>query len=126
MIEEDSTLLDIGYGTGDLVLKSVSKIRSGYGVNIDREMIAFAESQRKESNLNHLSFECVDARQIPPRQFDVSTSMLCLRELPEQKACNLLKLMVNRSKIVLIADYEKPKTVLGKLRMEFDEFISWH
>ena len=126
LIDEQSTLLEVGCGTGDLLFQSALKISSGHGVDIDQGMIEFAESSRKERNLNNLSFECIDALQMTPRQFDISTSTLCLHELPEQVACDLLKLMVDNSKMVLIADYTEAKTALGKISIEFDELISGH
>jgi hypothetical protein len=61
-----------------------------------------------------------------PRQFDVSTSTLCIHELPEQKACDLLKKMVANSGMVLIADYTEASSLLGKVSIELDEFISGH
>ncbi len=126
LIEEESTLLEIGCGTGDLLFQSAPKISSGYGVDIDQGMIEFAESKRKENNFKHLAFECIDALQLAPRKFDIATSTLCLHELPEKKACDLLKLMVDNSKIVLIADYTEAKSTLGKMSIEFDELLSGH
>ncbi|MES9930332.1 MAG: class I SAM-dependent methyltransferase [Candidatus Thiodiazotropha sp. 6PDIVS] len=126
LIEKESTLLEVGCGTGDLLFQSAHKISLGYGVDIDQGMIEFAESRRKESSLYHLSFECIDALNMIPRQFDISTSTLCLHELPQQKACGLLKLMVENSKMVLIADYTEAKSTLGKMSIEFDELISGH
>lgn len=126
LIEQDSTLLEVGCGTGDLLFQSASKISFGCGVDIDKGMIDYAESKRRESNLNNLNFECIDALQIAPQQFDISTSTLCLHELPEQKACDLLKMLVDNSKMVLVADYTEAKTTFGKLSIEFDELLSGH
>jgi len=126
LIEEESTLLEVGCGTGDLLFQSASKISSGYGIDIDRGMIEFAEAKRKQRNLDHLHFECIDALEMVPKQFDISTSTLCLHELPEQDACELLEMMVAQSKMVLIADYTKAKSILGKISIEFDELISGH
>jgi len=126
LIEEESTLLEVGCGTGDLLFQSAHRIGYGYGIDIDHGMIEYAESKRKERCLNHLSFECIDALTMPPRQFDIATSTLCLHELPKQKACELLKYMVDNAKEVLIADYTEAKSRLGKMSIEFDELISGH
>lgn len=126
LIKENSTLLEVGCGTGDLLFQSAHKISSGYGVDIDQGMIEFAESKKKETNLNHLSFECNDALKIAPRQFDIATSTLCLHELPKKKACDLLKMMVDNSNMVLVADYTEAKSTFGKISIEFDELISGH
>jgi len=126
LITDDSTLLEVGCGTGNLLFLSAQKISSGHGVDIDQGMIEFAESKRKENGLKHLSFECIDALKMTPRQFDIATSTLCLHELPKQKACDILKMMVDNSKIVLIADYTEAKSTFGKISIEFDELISGH
>jgi cyclopropane fatty-acyl-phospholipid synthase-like methyltransferase len=126
LIEEGSTLLDVGCGTGDLLFQSAHKVCSGYGVDIDPAMIEYAESKTKENSMKHLCFECIDALEMAPRQFDIATSTLCLHELPKQKACDLLKFMVDNSKMVLVADYTEAKSTLGKMSIEFDELISGH
>jgi cyclopropane fatty-acyl-phospholipid synthase-like methyltransferase len=126
LIEEKSTLLEIGCGTGDLLFQAAHKISSGYGIDIDQGMIEFAESKRKESNLSHLAFECADGLKMASCQFDIATSTLCLHELSKQKACDLLKVMVENSRMVLIADYTEAKSTLGKMGIEFDELISGH
>jgi len=126
LIEYDSSLLEVGCGTGDLLFQSAPKISSGFGVDIDQGMIEHAESKRQKNNLNNLRFECIDALTMAPGSFDISTSTLCLHELPEQQACALLKMMVDNSKMVLIADYTEARTTTGRLSIEFDEFLSGH
>jgi 2-polyprenyl-3-methyl-5-hydroxy-6-metoxy-1,4-benzoquinol methylase len=107
LIDQDTTVFEVGCGTGDLLLQAASKISSGYGVDIEQGMIEYAESKRRKYNLKHLSFECIDALQVAPQHFDVSTSTLCLHELHEQKACDLLKMMVDSSKMVPITQKQK-------------------
>ena len=126
LIDHDSSILEVGCGTGDLLFQSASKVSFGYGVDMDQGMIQYAESKRQNNNLNHLAFECIDALQMSPQYFDISTSTLCLHELPEQEACALLRMMVDNSKMVLVADYTGAKSTLGKLSIEFDELLSGH
>ncbi|BFM49004.1 class I SAM-dependent methyltransferase [Marinomonas sp. THO17] len=126
LIDEGSSLLEVGCGTGDLLFQLADKIGSGYGVDTDSGMIEYAELKRKQNAVKHLSFECIDALEIAPRQFDFAVSVLCLHELPKQKACDLLKCMMERSKVVLVADYTEAKSLLGKVSMELDELISGH
>ncbi|MEW8507282.1 MAG: methyltransferase domain-containing protein [Candidatus Thiodiazotropha sp.] len=126
LIEHNCTLLDVGCGTGDLLFQAASKISNGHGVDIDQGMIKYAEEKRQKHNLNNLSFECVDALAMSPRKFEVSTSTLCLHEMPEQQACAMLKMMVYNSGMVLVADFTRAKSTLGGLSIEFDEFLSGH
>ena len=68
----------------------------------------------------------MDASELKTETYDISTSTLCLHEMSQNKACELLKMMVENSKKVLIADYTEPKTLSGKLGIEFDEMLSGH
>ncbi|MCG8038798.1 MAG: class I SAM-dependent methyltransferase [Candidatus Thiodiazotropha taylori] len=126
LIDPCSAVFEVGCGTGDLLFRSASKIKSGYGVDLDPAMIEFAGNKKLERDLDHLTFECVDALQVRDKQFDIATSTLCLHEMPESKACDLLRLMVDRSKVVLIADYTAAKSTSSKIGIEFDELISGH
>ena len=126
LIEHDSTLLEVGCGTGDLLFQAAAKVSKGHGVDIDHGMIRYAESKRQEHNLDNLSFECINALRMAPRKFDISTSTLCLHELPVQTACALLKMMVDNSEMVLVADFSEAKSILGRLSIEFDELLSGH
>lgn len=98
----------------------------GRELTLTPQMIAFAESRKMEAGLEHLSFRCIDAAHMKPRQYDIATSTLCLHELPGQKACELLNVMLDHSNEVLIADYTEARTLFGKLSVEFDEMISGH
>ncbi len=125
-IKPNSTLLEVGCGTGDLLFQATEKINRGHGIDLDHGMIKYAESKRQKNNLNNLSFECVDALSMTPRKYDISTSTLCLHEMPRQKACALLKMMVDNSEMVLVADFTEAKSTLGRLSIEFDELLSGH
>ena len=126
LIDHDSSLIEIGCGTGDLIFQSAPIIRCGYGVDLDSDMIDYAEGKRRQKELNHINFECINALKLTNSKYDIATSTLCLHELCEQDACDLLKMMVNNSKKVLIADYTKAKSFSGKLGIELDEMLSGH
>jgi len=126
LIENDSSILEVGCGTGDLLFRAAPIISEGLGIDLDKDMINFAESLRLKRNLNHLHFECKDALDINQIKYDISTSTLCLHEMNETNACRVLQKMVEISKKVLIADYSKAKTLSGKIGTEADELFSGH
>jgi len=126
LIEADANVLEVGCGTGDLLFQAAHKLSAGYGVDIDQSMIEFAKQRKNKMHFDHLSFQCIYALKMPPRQFDIATSTLCLHELPRPLACDLLRMMVESSKTVLIADYTKANSLMGKVAIEFDEMISGH
>ncbi|MCG7991666.1 MAG: class I SAM-dependent methyltransferase [Candidatus Thiodiazotropha lotti] len=98
LMDHGLSVIEIGCGTGDLIFQSASKIQSGYGVDLDRDMINYAEGKRREKQLNHITFECINALNLSDIKCDIATSTLCLHELCEKDACNLLKIMVDASK----------------------------
>lgn len=126
LIQPNASLLEVGCGTGDLLFQAAGKINSGLGIDIDPKMIRYAESKRQNQNLNHLRFERVDALSMAPGRFNVGTSTLCLHELPQPKACALLKMLLKHSDMVLVADYTQAKSMLGRWSIGFDELLSGH
>ena len=126
MINSDSRVLDVGCGTGDLLFKAAHKIQYGLGVDIDEDMITFANRKCKLGLISHLTFEKCDLETLELSRFDVSTSTLCLHEMSADKACRILSQMAASSERVLIADYTKPKTMLAKIGIEIDEMVSGH
>lgn len=126
LIDHDSSLIEIGCGTGDFIFQSSPIIRCGYGVDLDNDMIDYAEKKRREKELNHINFDCINALKLTNLKYDIATSTLCLHELCEQDACDLLKMMVNNSNKVLIADYTKAKSISGTIGIELDEMLSGH
>lgn len=126
LIPQDATVFEVGCGTGDFLMQSASKISAGFGIDIDPAMIKFAESRRKAMSLDHINFECRDALKLSPQSFDIATATLCLHELPVQKACDLLQMMVENSKMVLVADFTAAKSLFGRISIEVDELMSGH
>lgn len=121
-----STIVDIGCGTGDLLFKSAAKLSKGYGIDIDKGMINYAEERRREESVRNIKFICGDIRNIERNNYDLSTSTLCLHEAGSNAACEILEIMVNHSKKVLIADYASANTLTGKIGIEMDEMLSGH
>ncbi|SMF19816.1 Methylase involved in ubiquinone/menaquinone biosynthesis [Alteromonadaceae bacterium Bs31] len=126
LIATDSSLLDVGCGTGDLLFQAEHKLGYGFGVDIDEHMIKFARRKCEDKRISNLAFEHNDLVNLQLRRFDVATSTLCLHEMKEVLACSILKYMAEKSERVLVADYTKPKSLLAKFAIEFDEMISGH
>ena len=125
-IPPGSTVLDIGCGTGDLLFRSALKLSRGWGVDIDKAMITFAEQRRARENISNIEFICSDIRETENNDYDIATSTLCLHETGIDTACEILELMINRSGRVLIADFTSASTLTGKVGIEMDEMFSGH
>ena len=129
LIDKNSEVLEIGCGTGDLLFKASRKIGLGLGVDLNQQMIDFANDRKQKEKCGNLEFICEDITSSPgfaSRRFDVSTSTLCLHEMREEDAIDTLELLANHSSKLIIADYTLPRSRWGKISIELDEFISGH
>lgn len=125
-INQGSSLLDIGSGTGDFLFKCASKLSRGLGVDIDREMTRYAEGRKNKEGIENINFVCGDIRSLELDRYDIATSTLCLHEVGVEIACEILELMVISSNKVLIADYTSADALFGKVGIEIDEMFSGH
>jgi len=123
---QQDTVLDVGCGTGDLLMKASANIQLGVGIDLDQSMIDFANKQCQTSQVSNLHFKWVDALSFQHTPFDIATSTLCLHELPCELACELLSKMAELSNRVIIADYAQANGMLSKVSIELDEMISGH
>ncbi len=57
-LSKDHRVLDIGCGTGTLVLDIVHRVGEVHGMDYSEAMIAEAERKAKEANIDHVGFFC--------------------------------------------------------------------
>lgn len=128
LLDHDATVLEVGCGTGDLLIKASSQIKHGHGFDLHSPMIDFAKQQAESKHLSNLTFECKDPTLAAANlnQFDISTSTLCLHTLDFNKGVRLLNTMANQSHKIIIADYTQPKSWLSAIAIECDELLSGH
>ncbi|BCD95923.1 hypothetical protein MARGE09_P0122 [Marinagarivorans cellulosilyticus] len=120
------SLLEVGCGTGSFMLRCSPQIAHGLGVDLNASMVDYANKQRTAHNIKNVHFECVNALHMAPSSFDIASSTLCLHELAEKDACQLLSAMLKTSKQVIIADYGYCKSLAGRCAIELDEMLSGH
>lgn len=122
-------MLDVGCGTGDLLFKAKNKIRFGLGVDLDQDMISFANEKNKSISPKILEFVQEDinsCKELEKYEIDIASSTLCLHEMLKNDAIKTLQSLSKISSRILIADYSKPKSLLAKVSIELDEMISGH
>ena len=125
-LESGSTVLEVGSGTGDFLIQSAPKISYGCGVDIDQEMINYSVNIKEKHGIDNVDFICADIGSLKIDVYDIATSTLCLHEMNDESACEILELMASKSSKVLIADYTAADGFLQKISIEFDELISGH
>lgn len=128
-LDRNDTVLEVGCGTGDLLFKAADKIAQGLGVDLNVQMIEYANKKKEQQQYENLAFASQELSILTASEtmaFDVSTSTLCLHEMREQEAIDTLKLMASFTSRLIIADYATPRSLWGKLSIELDEAISGH
>lgn len=126
LFDNDDVILDIGCGSGDLLFKASEKIKKGLGIDLDIDMIQYAQKRCKIESIQNLSFKAINALELETKPYDIATCTLCIHELDENIACDVLEFMAKNSKKMIIADFIEPKGLFAKASIEFDEMISGH
>lgn len=126
LFDAGASVLDIGCGTGDLLFRASNKIGKGHGIDLDRQMIQYANNKLAECSAINLRFDCLNALELAQDSYDVVTSTLCLHEMDGGEACDILRQVSTMSGRLLIADYAEAHSLAGRIATEFDEMISGH
>lgn len=122
-IPAKARVLDIGCGTGDLLIRGAEHVRHGIGADIDSAMVHFANARAEQ--LPHIHFVKANGLEMQGR-FDVVTLTLCLHTMPTTEAIPLLQHMLTLAPQVHVADFIPPKPLLDRITLELDELISGH
>ena len=87
-------LLDLGCGTGDLLLKASTILRESgitYGLDPSHDMLAVATEQLKGYRVNLIQANVIDSLPFVISSFDLVTSLNLLQELPPSFFLNVLR-----------------------------------
>jgi SAM-dependent methyltransferase len=107
-IPVDTSVIDVGCGTGYQLFKMASTIDCGVGVDLADRMISFARDRQKKEKVNNLNFvlgSAVDLSQFDDNEFDLATMTLVLHELDPDLQAAALKEMARVSTRQIIADW---------------------
>jgi len=110
-----------------LLFKAEKKIRFGLGVDLDPEMIRFANEKKgrvKSVKIKFVQANINTLEKLSEFNIDIAMSTLCLHEMKEAEAVNTLISLASISTTMLIADYSIPRSFWGKASIELDELIS--
>jgi SAM-dependent methyltransferase len=124
LITTNSKVIEIGCGSGNLLLALSPKIRSGLGIDISKTRIR----QAKRKQISNVAFQCKPAGEHfrLPEKYDFSIASLFFHVIPRSEALQLLEKMREVSDTLLICAFTPP----GKLRHKFvlwlDQRFSGH
>jgi ubiquinone/menaquinone biosynthesis C-methylase UbiE len=118
-IDEDSSILEVGCGTGEFAKDLINKNISNYiGVDISEEAITIAKSKVSNPNFRFIASDFLEVE--IDEKFDYAIFPMIIHSIPVELA---LKLLTKASKVaskIIIADYLVPqpknyKSLLVKL-----------
>ncbi len=124
----DSSVIDIGCGTGALVYELAENCTSVVGVDLSNKMISYAKNRqhpKKNDNVYFLHDDATRLSQFEDRQFDYAIISMVLHEASVDVRMNLLTEAKRIAKTIIIADYVAPLpfNVMG-IFMRIAEFLA--
>jgi ubiquinone/menaquinone biosynthesis C-methylase UbiE len=106
-----SKVIDIACGTGTLAFAIAERGPMVTALDLDSEMIAYAQARAQEKGINNVRFVLHDASDLSlflDNEFDVSVTSMAIHQFEEGLAVRILSEMKRISGRVVIADYNCP------------------
>lgn len=110
-VPKGAEVIDIACGTGSLAAVIASGAGHVTGIDLDADLIKFAERYIKKRGIANVSFLVSDAaslHQYGDKQFDAAVTSMAVHQFSEPLAVQILKEMKRISSKVIIADYNCP------------------
>ncbi len=128
LVKPHSTVLELGCGNGDLLLKLSPRIKYGLGIDKSLTQIEFAQKQKKENNVSNVGFLCeaLDETYAPSETYDYALASLFFHVIPVSLSIYLLKKMTEISDTVLVCEFSAPQTRQQKFLLWLDQRFSGH
>ncbi|MBF0339079.1 MAG: class I SAM-dependent methyltransferase [Nitrospirae bacterium] len=116
-IEDDSSVIDIGCGTGKLAFELSRRCRRVVGADLSPRMINFANRQKlrhKASNVDFIHADAADALNIE-QQFDYAVMSFVLHSVTLKEEIAIINNLRDITRYFIFADYAvpQPKSAIG-------------
>jgi ubiquinone/menaquinone biosynthesis C-methylase UbiE len=111
LVSDNSQVIDICCGTGELVFSLANKCDRVFGVDHSSKMISYAKKEKTNRGLANVDFSHANAMNLSKFQkneFDLSVLSLTLHEMPPSIRGAVLKEAKRISKQIIILDYKIP------------------
>ena len=128
LVEPDSTVIELGCGNGDLLLKLSHKIKHGLGIDISASLIQYAIEKSKKEGQNNLKFICAEAtiNSESAQTYNYAVASLLLHVMPQHQAVKLLKHMMEIADMLIICEFSKPENWKQRFLLWLDQRFSGH
>jgi ubiquinone/menaquinone biosynthesis C-methylase UbiE len=128
VVEENSIILDVGCGTGELAFTLSKKSKKVIGIDMSKKMIKSANEKKRKLNIKNTQFlneDGINFLKETDEKFDYVIFSLSLHEMPMEKRIALLKQAKKKTKKIIIADITVPRPINSmKLIIYFIEFLA--
>ncbi len=112
LISKDSTVLDVGCGTGNQLIHLAPQIKYGLGIELSETMINTCRQQVNTLGITHCEFQLADASSLPhlnDMSFDFAISSMVIHEMPTELRLPVLSEMKRLGKTIILADWIYPQ-----------------
>ncbi len=113
LIPKDSSLLDVGCGTGRLEFQLASHCSEAVGLDLSSLNIKYANNHLKEFGFENVSFihgSVLRLEELTDKHFDFALTSYVLHEMPPEMRIAALKKMKEFADKIIIGDYRVPQT----------------
>lgn len=113
LIHDNSTVLDIGFGTGRLEFQIASKCSKVVGIDLSFKNVERAKKKLSETDINNVEFFHSDIHQFVIKnkeKFDFAVLSFVIHEVDENLRCKILNEASNIADQIIIIDYEAPQS----------------
>lgn len=122
LIPKDSSILDVGCGTGRLAFQLADHCKKVVGLDLSSKNIAVANSKLNLFNRNNVSFFHGDINKLVkknPSNFDFAIITYVIHEIPEEERIEVLTCINQIANRIIIGDYitPTPKSLFGKINV---------
>jgi len=122
LIPKNSSVLDVGCGTGRLSLQLADDCKKVVGLDLSFKNISVAESNNEMNPKNNISFIHGDVNKVvqdTSEKFDFAVLTYVIHEMPERERVKVLTSLKQIADKIIIGDYitPTPKTIMGKINV---------
>ncbi len=112
IIEENSTVVDVGCGTGRFSFNFHDKVKLIDGIDLSETNINLAKRKLSKKNLSNINFFHSDVEKFfenGKHKYDYAVMSYVIHEIDEALRVNILRLLSNHVNKVILIDYLVPR-----------------
>ena len=111
IIDDSSTVIDIGFGTGTLAFELADKCKKVVGIEISKKLVKHASYKKEKKRINNVEFFLSNGnfyQKLPIKKFNYGIACMVLHTISEEERIPLLKKIKSLAFKIILVDYEVP------------------